>query len=222
MASPSADGSTTVAEWLNISHELRTPANAILGHLDLLLSGSLGPLSSEARQSLGDIQQASMSLLEQIREAIEVGQRLSLPASDRDKEIDELAYSLHQSWKTREPFHHLTDGPSAFGRESDAPPNRPAKWLYVVAMLLHQLGAVSVRVNQQDEEKAGFPDRVDDHPQSEWRFLYQHSCLMETKIALSMIEAALATVGGSFRHQPGQLILVCPPYHPEESERITA
>lgn len=69
-----------VAAWLNLSHELRTPANAILGHLELLLGGSAGPLSSELRGSLGEIQQAALQLSTQINEAIRLAEHLPAPA----------------------------------------------------------------------------------------------------------------------------------------------
>ena len=70
--------SLTIADWLNISHELRTPANAILGHVELLISGAMGPLPSEVRAGLGDIQRASHDLMVKIAKAIEIGQELSL------------------------------------------------------------------------------------------------------------------------------------------------
>lgn len=69
-----------VAAWLNLSHELRTPANAILGHLELVLSGSAGPLSSELRYSLGEIQQAALTLSAQIRLAIKLAEDIPTPA----------------------------------------------------------------------------------------------------------------------------------------------
>ncbi len=71
----------TIAAWLNLSHELRTPMNVILGHVDLLLSGDLGPLSPEARACLGDVQRAGVGLLEQIRQAIDCAEALAPPAS---------------------------------------------------------------------------------------------------------------------------------------------
>jgi len=68
-----------VATWLNLSHELRTPANAILGHVELLLSGSAGPLSCEARAGLGDIQQAASTLTATISELVRLAG--DIPAS---------------------------------------------------------------------------------------------------------------------------------------------
>jgi signal transduction histidine kinase len=52
--------------WSAIGHELRTPLNAILGHVGLLLEGVGGPLSTEARACLGDVQAAGQRLMRQI------------------------------------------------------------------------------------------------------------------------------------------------------------
>ena len=54
-------------DWRQLSHELRTPLNAIAGNLELLLDGSAGPLSIEARACLGEIQSASRELVRQVR-----------------------------------------------------------------------------------------------------------------------------------------------------------
>jgi hypothetical protein len=57
----------TVIDWRQLSHELRTPLNAILGHSELLLDGSTGPLSAQARACLGEIQVAGRMLLRQVQ-----------------------------------------------------------------------------------------------------------------------------------------------------------
>jgi His Kinase A (phospho-acceptor) domain len=53
---------TKALDWRQFSHELRTPLNAILGNVELLLDGSAGPLSAEARACLGEVQIASRQL----------------------------------------------------------------------------------------------------------------------------------------------------------------
>ncbi|MGI9416555.1 MAG: histidine kinase dimerization/phospho-acceptor domain-containing protein [Geminicoccaceae bacterium] len=65
-----------VAACLNLSHEMRTPANVILGQVELLLTGSAGPLTSEMRASLGDIQRAAIGLSTQIVEVIGIAESL--------------------------------------------------------------------------------------------------------------------------------------------------
>jgi hypothetical protein len=88
------ESSSTLARWLNISHELRTPANAILGHVELLLSGAMGPLTGEMRASLGNIQQASLDLMAQIDQAVRIGE--TLPFSDpASPDIDALVEPLN-------------------------------------------------------------------------------------------------------------------------------
>lgn len=52
--------------WSAIGHELRTPMNAILGGVELLLDGSTGPLSADARACLGDVQVAARQLMRRI------------------------------------------------------------------------------------------------------------------------------------------------------------
>lgn len=54
-------------DWRQFSHELRTPLNAILGNVELLLDGSAGPLSAEARTCIGQVQVAGRQLLRQVR-----------------------------------------------------------------------------------------------------------------------------------------------------------
>ena len=76
----SADDRDHIAAWLNLSHELRTPTNAILGHVELLLSGASEPLSSEMRARLGDIQRAAIALSKQIGEIVQLAERL--PAAE--------------------------------------------------------------------------------------------------------------------------------------------
>lgn len=75
---PSRDDHDHVAAWLNLSHELRTPTHAILGHVELLLSGSAGPLSSDMRAGLGDIQRAAATLSAQIGNVIRLAEDIRM------------------------------------------------------------------------------------------------------------------------------------------------
>ena len=75
---PSQDDHDHVAAWLNLSHELRTPTHAILGHVELLLSGSAGPLSSDMRAGLGDIQRAAATLSAQISNVIKLAENIRI------------------------------------------------------------------------------------------------------------------------------------------------
>ena len=59
--------SCTAIDWRLLGHELRTPLNAILGNTELLLDGSTGPLSAQARTCLGEVQTAGHQLLRQVQ-----------------------------------------------------------------------------------------------------------------------------------------------------------
>jgi hypothetical protein len=59
--------SCTAIDWRLLGHELRTPLNAILGNTELLLDGSTGPLSTQARACLGEVQTAGRQLLRQVQ-----------------------------------------------------------------------------------------------------------------------------------------------------------
>ena len=79
---PSSE-SSHVAACLNLSHELRTPTNAILGHVELLLSGSAGPLTFDMRASLGEIQEAALALHRQLGMVIRLAEDLPVPMVDQ-------------------------------------------------------------------------------------------------------------------------------------------
>jgi hypothetical protein len=66
-AQPATDRPSSHAiDWRQLSHELRTPLNAILGNVELLLDGSAGPLSAQARTCVGEVQVAGRQLLRQV------------------------------------------------------------------------------------------------------------------------------------------------------------
>lgn len=77
--------------WPRLCHDLRTPLNAILGNTELLLDGSAGPLSREARASLGDIQTAAGRMMRQVQALLELCRARSRPALTPDSCVDLLA-----------------------------------------------------------------------------------------------------------------------------------
>jgi hypothetical protein len=79
------------ASWSRLCHDLRTPLNAILGNTELLLDGSAGPLSREARASLGDIQIAAGRMMRQVQALLELCRARSRPALTPDSCVDLLA-----------------------------------------------------------------------------------------------------------------------------------
>lgn len=74
----SAAGAGAGTGWRQLSHELKTPLNAILGNTELLLDGSAGPLSAQARACVVDIQSAGQSLCRQHQTLLLLVQALSV------------------------------------------------------------------------------------------------------------------------------------------------
>ena len=71
-----------------LSHELRTPLNAILGNTELLLDGSAGPLSNEARACLGDIQAAGHRMLRAVQLLLDLCHARTRPPIADDGPLD--------------------------------------------------------------------------------------------------------------------------------------
>jgi hypothetical protein len=80
-----------------LSHELRTPLNAILGNTELMLDGSAGPLSGEARACLDEIQAAGRRMLRQVQALLDLCDVRSRPAITGATAIDliELLRTAH-------------------------------------------------------------------------------------------------------------------------------
>jgi signal transduction histidine kinase len=79
------------AHWPRLCHDLRTPLNAILGNAELLLDGSAGPLSSEARACVGDIQAAGDRILRQVQALLDLCRARTAPASSAGVPLELLA-----------------------------------------------------------------------------------------------------------------------------------
>jgi His Kinase A (phospho-acceptor) domain len=73
-------GGLLAVSWPRLGHDLRTPLNAILGNTELLLDGSAGPLSSQARACLGDIQAAGQRMMGQVQVLLELCRLRTKPA----------------------------------------------------------------------------------------------------------------------------------------------
>jgi signal transduction histidine kinase len=70
---PAAHTDALAAEtWPRLYDEVRTPLNAILGNVELLIDGSVGPLSSQARTCLGDIRAAGQSLMRDLQALLDL------------------------------------------------------------------------------------------------------------------------------------------------------
>lgn len=88
-----------MAESLNLSHELRTPTNAILGHVELLLSGVMGPLTADMRGSLGDIQRAAINLAARLDDIVALAE--VMPVSPQRGEASDHVASSADTAKIR-------------------------------------------------------------------------------------------------------------------------
>lgn len=87
----SKDELTQAAHPWRLSHELRTPLNAILGGVELLLDGSTGPLSREARACLGDVQAAGRQLMRDVQDLLLLAQIRERAEPIADQPVDVVA-----------------------------------------------------------------------------------------------------------------------------------
>lgn len=198
---PTSGHTGTIADWLNLSHELRTPANAILGSVELIISGAMGPLSSDIRASLGKIQRASLDLNAQIAKAIDVGQDLSFSSSFPVDVID-FVDQLNRTWSQAQPPGTTIKLPNHLEKRDDL----PTSWLHVIAFTLHELGAKPSGERQQhgslcDIDHTHSPELLYDLPKSD-----RLACSRSVKV----IETAIGMTGGKLKHIPGQLVLFWP------------
>ncbi len=196
-------GCTTIADWLNLSHELRTPANAILGHAELLLSGALGPLSAEMRASIGDMQKAGLGLLTQIQLAIEKGQALSASGSSA-ADIDALVNLLSDCLPVAQGMANTAIGTSSFKLQA-----WPVGSLRVVAILLHDMGVIRPEPGHEGNlSTSGCGSDIRRYPENGLRLECTAMDGPYHAIHLSMIEMALAMTGGKLdSEEQGALVL---------------
>lgn len=94
----------TDGRWRRLSHEIATPLNALLGHLDLLLDGSLGPLTPEVRASLHDVQKAARDVGRQASLLLLLAQVKGATAERRAEQVElrgvfTRAWQAHGGWR---------------------------------------------------------------------------------------------------------------------------
>ena len=78
--------------WPLVYDEIRTPLNAILGNVELLIDGSAGPLSSQARSCLGDIRAAGQRLMRDLQTLLDLchAKTVGSPASELALDLLEM------------------------------------------------------------------------------------------------------------------------------------
>jgi signal transduction histidine kinase len=126
------------ANWPRLCHDLRTPLNAILGNAELLLDGSAGPLSREARACVGDIQAAGDRILRQVQALLDLGRARAAPGSIAGVPLDLLALLRAHATALEDPVPmQVTPGDARLVVQGDA------AWLstLVAALLELQGGA---------------------------------------------------------------------------------
>jgi len=115
-------------EGLPLSHEIQTPLNAILGNIELLLDGSAGPLSAEARNCLEDVQIAARTLTVCARRLLLLVQALGCRERAARQPVDLLAL-LRRRWPAQAPG----DGGQAATPPAAVPLRADPGWLEVLA-----------------------------------------------------------------------------------------
>jgi hypothetical protein len=134
-AAGSPGGGMLAMSWPRLGHDLRTPLNAILGNTELLLDGSAGPLSSQARACLGDIQAAGHRLMGQVHVLLELCRLRSKPAIGSAVTLDliELLRGAHAATPEDDAVMQVAPAGARLLVRGDA------AWLRAVAVALIEL-----------------------------------------------------------------------------------
>lgn len=85
--------------WRRLSHELGTPFHAILGHAELLLDGSFGPLGSEVKSCIAEIQGAGRQLAVEFRRLLLIVEAAGAP--QRRQELVEMESLFRHAFARR-------------------------------------------------------------------------------------------------------------------------
>ena len=134
-------GKLAAAAWRDLSHELRTPLNAILGNAELLLDGSAGPLSDQARACLGDMQAAGQHLMRRVEGMLLIAQAKASARSVAAAPTD-LIELVRQAYA-------VTHGTPALGQLAMAPADAcfrvlgDPSWLKLLATTLIEIDAAA-------------------------------------------------------------------------------
>jgi hypothetical protein len=142
-----------------LSHELRTPLNAILGGVELLLDGSTGPLSREARACLGDVHAAGRQLMREVQDLLLLAQIRERAEPIADQPVDIVAL-LHEAYAQVWPSESLSLDMAADARlvirgaQAD---------LRVLAMALIDLPSAHLPVASPDQLPCRLALRVERH-----------------------------------------------------------
>jgi signal transduction histidine kinase len=149
-----------------MSHELRSPLNVVMGYVDLLLDGEMGPLEPEQRTALARVQRHSLQLLELIEETLDIN-RLEAGRLPMDLEtfpvndfVDDVRESIPSDWSKPnvELRWELAPAP-VFLRSDRAKLKKVLRNLVHNALKFTERGSVTVSVSSSD---TGVSFRVSD------------------------------------------------------------
>jgi signal transduction histidine kinase len=140
-----------------MSHELRSPLNVVMGYVDLMLDGEMGPLQAEQRSALTRVQHHSVQLLELIEETLDINRLeagrlpVDLDTFQLNDFLNDVRDSVPSDWFKRDVVLHWELEPTATLIRSDR-----SKLKKVLRNLIHnalkftERGSVTVRALAHD------------------------------------------------------------------------
>ncbi|MGI9435883.1 MAG: sensor histidine kinase, partial [Geminicoccaceae bacterium] len=203
---------------LNLSHELRTPAHAILGNVELMLSGDSGPLSAEMRAGLGLIQEAGFALLAMVDNILACTTKIQADPAHAPR-IEHIASLLEQAWSAAA---IADDCPrAAHGSPSrDKTSPAPSCWLRRLAILIDELQALGLLVHDRGDFAAdacgalAISGLIDDAGEGTPTFGLLFTCPPEESPCLTtylkLIDIMMALTGGQLAWNSRKMLLSWP------------
>ncbi|HKG91523.1 MAG TPA: ATP-binding protein [Gemmatimonadaceae bacterium] len=107
--------------FAQISHELRTPVNAVLGYTQLLTEGTAGELPPKAMQMLGRVRRSAQHLLELVNDVLDISRLEAGKMTVEPQELD-LVTLVRDTLTTVEPLAEA----KGLALAVEAPPSLPA------------------------------------------------------------------------------------------------
>jgi len=111
----------------NVSHELRTPLTHVKGYLELMITGSLGPLTEEQRHALSVSQKSAGKLESMIEDLIMFSLASRGEMSMKQEPIDIERIGTYPSSLPRKKAMHAGRDPYCCGPQPAFCPGRPGK-----------------------------------------------------------------------------------------------